>query len=381
MVDAPNCAGPLTRRMRPVERVHVLRMLHVRAEDEERHRQEDGDEGGVAVALQRGPSAHGAPVYPMVTSFKSSMWSSALPLPSTTALMGSSQTMTGSPVSSRRSTSRLARSAPPPVSTMPLSTISAASSGGVFSSARSTASTIAFVGSASASRISSELTTTVFGTPATRSRPFTSVVSCCVERVRVADLHLDALGRLLADGEVVLALQVRDDRLVHLVAADAHALRVDDAGERDDGDLGGAAADVDDHVAGGLGDGQPGADGRRHRLLDQVDLARAGALGALLDGALLDLGDAEGDADDDARLDQRAAVVRAGDEVAEHRLGDLEVGDDAVAQRADRLDVARRAAEHLLGLAPDGEDLVAAAGVALDGDDGGLARDNPLPFT
>ena len=34
------------------------------------------------------------------------MWSSALPLPSTTALMGSSQTMTGRPVSSRRSTSR-----------------------------------------------------------------------------------------------------------------------------------------------------------------------------------------------------------------------------------------------------------------------------------
>ena len=48
--------------------------------------------------------------------------------------------------------------------------------------------------------------------------------------------------------------------------------------------------------------GQAGADRGRHRLLDQVDLARAGALGALLHGALLDLGDAEGHADDDARL-------------------------------------------------------------------------------
>ena len=39
--------------------------------------------------------------------------------------------------------------------------------------------TIALVGSLSASRISSELTMTVLGMPATRSRPFTSVVSCC----------------------------------------------------------------------------------------------------------------------------------------------------------------------------------------------------------
>ena len=37
-----------------------------------------------------------------------------------------------------------------------------------------------------------------------------------------------------------------------------------------------------------------------------------------------------------------------------------------------------RAAEHLLGLAADGEDLVAAARVALDGDDGGLAGDDAL---
>ena len=111
--------------------------------------------------------------------------------------------------------------------------------------------------------------------------------------------------------------------------------------------------------------GQPGADGGGHGLFDQVDLARAGALGALLHGALLDLGDAERHADDDARLDQGAAVVRPGDEVAQHRLGDLEVGDHAVAQRPDGLDVAGRAAEHFLGLAADGQHPLVAARVAL----------------
>ncbi len=38
---------------------------------------------------------------------------------------------------------------------------------------------MALVGSLSASRISSELTTTVLGMPATMSRPLTSIVSCC----------------------------------------------------------------------------------------------------------------------------------------------------------------------------------------------------------
>src|SRR5438270_805073 len=46
-----------------------------------------------------------------------------------------------------------------------------------------------------------------------------------------ADLELDLLRRLLPDQQFVLALDVVDDRLVHLVAADAKALRDDDAAE------------------------------------------------------------------------------------------------------------------------------------------------------
>ena len=58
---------------------------------------------------------------------------------------------------------------------MPLSTMSAASSGGVRSSAILTLSTTALIGSWSASSTSSDLISRVFGTPATRSRPFTSI--------------------------------------------------------------------------------------------------------------------------------------------------------------------------------------------------------------
>ena len=125
---------------------------------------------------------------------------------------------------------------------------------------------------------------------------------------RRAELDLDPLGRPLADEQVVLALDVLRDRLVHRVAGDADRLAVDDAGQRDDRDVGRAAADVHDHVAGRFGDRQPGADRRGHRLFDQVHLAGLRAIGAVLDRAPLDLRDLRRHADDDARADEALAA-------------------------------------------------------------------------
>src|SRR5207245_2553255 len=65
---------------------------------------------------------------------------SILPVPSTTEASGSSAIDTGNPVSWRMRLSRFLISAPPPVSTMPRSLISAESSGGV----RSRATRMAF---------------------------------------------------------------------------------------------------------------------------------------------------------------------------------------------------------------------------------------------
>src|SRR5207249_11095928 len=201
-----------------------------------------------------------------------------------------------------------------------------------------------------------------------------------VARIRRADRDLDELRGPLPDQEVVLPLDVLDDRLVHLVAPDAHGLGEHDARERDDRHLRGAAPDVDHHVAGRLGDGQPGADRGRHRLFDEVDLARTSGLGRLAHRPLLHLGDAERHADDDARPDERLPVVDLLDEVAEHRLVDLEVGDDAVFERPDGDDVAGRAAEHFLRLGADGQHLAAALRLLLHRHHRGLVADDALPL-
>ncbi len=196
-----------------------------------------------------------------------------------------------------------------------------------------------------------------------------------------ADFLLDGFGRGLADQHAVIAADVVDDGLVELVAAHAHTALVHRAAQRNDAHLSGAAADVDDHRAGGFADRQPGADGRSHGLFDEVHLAGARAQRRLANGAALDLGAAAGHANDDARTGpEHPGVVRHFDELLEHLLGHGEVGDHAVFHRADGLDIARHLAQHLLGFLAYGLNGFLAAGAALvaDGDDRRLVEHDAL---
>src|SRR5262249_13862969 len=159
-----------------------------------------------------------------------------------------------------------------------------------------------------------------------------------VARVRRTDGDLYELRGPLADEQVVLALDVLDDGLVHLVTGHADRARKHDTAQRDDGDLGGAAADVDDHVTGRLGDRKAGADRRRHRLFDQIDFARPGRFCRFAHRAFLDRGNSEGYADHDPRTRPHQSFARVCllDEVTQHVFRDFEVGDHAVTQRANR---------------------------------------------
>src|SRR5258707_8463618 len=108
------------------------------------------------------------------TRFNRSKSDSILPVPNTTEASGSSARETGRPVSIDSLLSRFFNNAPPPVSTMPRSTMSAESSGGVRSSATRTALIIVETESPRASRISSSVMVIVFGIPSIKLRPRTS---------------------------------------------------------------------------------------------------------------------------------------------------------------------------------------------------------------
>jgi hypothetical protein len=117
-------------------------------------------------------------------------------------------------------------------------------------------------------------------------------------------------------------------------------------------------------------DGQGGADGRGHRLLDQLGVGGAGAARGLGDGAALHLGDRRRHADHHARAVE-AVDTDAVEQQPDHPLGDLEVGDGALAQRPNRHDVAGRAADHLPGLVAHGQHLL---GALVESDHGGLVE-------
>ena len=101
----------------------------------------------------------------------------------------------------------------------------------------------------------------------------------------------------------------------------------------------------------------------------------SGVIGRFLDGTALYGSDPGGDADDNARPGGQAAVVHLVDEVAQHLLGYVEVGDDAVTKWPDRLDVGRRASDHPLGFHAHLERAVVAG---VDGDDRRLVENDAL---
>src|SRR5438093_12290954 len=99
-----------------------------------------------------------------------------------------------------------------------------------------------------------------------------------------------------------MLLEVFDDRLVELIAGDAHRLCHDDVSQTEDRDIARPAADVADHAGDRLGDRQARSDAGGFRLFDQVDATGAGSFGAVEDGSLFNRRDAAGNGNDDSWL-------------------------------------------------------------------------------
>src|SRR4029077_7348941 len=100
----------------------------------------------------------------------------------------------------------------------------------------------------------------------------------------------------------------------------------------------------------------------------------AGLIPRFFDRALFDTRDPGRNTDHDPRF-RPPPAVHAMDEVADHLLRHVEVGDDAVLQRTNRLDVPGGPSDHPLRLVADGEDVT---GVLVDRDDGRLVQDDAL---
>src|SRR6266850_996589 len=88
---------------------------------------------------------------------------------------------------------------------------------------------------------------------------------------------------------------------------------------------------------------------RRLRLFDQIDFPRTGMSCGVFYRPFFHFGYPRGDRDDDARRNE-LPMMDLLDEVAEHRFGNFEVGDDAIFHGPNGHDVSRRATQHSFGL-------------------------------
>src|SRR3990172_5374775 len=261
--------------------------------------------------------------------------------------------------------------------------MSPASSGGVSSNTLFTASTMIRTGSDSASRTSSEWRLSALGTPETMSRPLISVDSEKPGKAfPIATLICSAVGSPINRlyfrftywriASSILSPATRTDWLLTIPPREMTATSVVPPPMSTimlpDGSVIGRPAPM------------AAASGSSMRYTSRAPALCAGsrAGGRPPPGRPAGGRGGVGDADDDAGPHEGARLVRLPDKVPEHRLGDLEIGDDAVLDGADRHDVPRRAADHPLRLDSDGEHLLGPPGVPVDRHGGGLGADDPL---
>lgn len=160
------------------------------------------------------------------------------------------------------------------------------------------------------------------------------------------------LGHALANLHAVRAAHVLLDVLGKHVACHTDALVGDDAAKRDYRNLSCTAAYVDNHIAFRCLDVETDTEGCCHRLVNHINVAAAGMLARVADCTDFNLGAARRDTHHDAQRRREPMVFRAYhlDKSADHQLGGVEVGDNAVAQRADGADARVLLSLHHLSL-------------------------------
>ena len=156
-------------------------------------------------------------------------------------------------------------------------------------------------------------------------------------------------GGALANGNAVLVAHELEDLFVVVVAGHAHAGGLDLAAQRKHCNIGGAAADINDHAALRLGDVDAGAKGSGNGFVDQVHLTGTSGHHSLHHGIAFNAGNGGGHTDGHAGLDHVGAVHLL-DKTADQLTGHGMVTDHTVLQREDGRNIVRGAAHHSKGL-------------------------------
>ena len=173
-------------------------------------------------------------------------------------------------------------------------------------------------------------------------------------------MDFDFLGRALTDRQIKVLLNILHNGIVHFITGHPHRMNGYQTTQRDQTNLGGAAADIHDHIADRLHHRQARPDSRRHRFFNQVGFLGTGIQRRLTDRSLLHRGNTGGHTNNNSRpRENRAIFNRLVDKILQHTLCDVKIGNHAVLNRANSHDVAGSTAQHFLGLITHRQDFTA----------------------
>ena len=181
---------------------------------------------------------------------------------------------------------------------------------------------------------------------------------------------LGLLGRNLPHLDVMLLAQVVLNVIGQLVPSRLDALLHHDTAQGDDGDLGGAASDIDHHVALRGLHVQADTEGGRHRLENKVDIASSRVLRGITDRTDFHFRTAGRDAHHQFEVGGEEAAmtgVHLLDEAADHHFCSVEVCNNTIPQRTYGLDAGVGFLVHQFSLLAQGDALPC---LVVDGHDG-----------
>jgi len=167
---------------------------------------------------------------------------------------------------------------------------------------------------------------------------------------RRAGLNFDPFGGALADQELMFFPHVGRDRGVHFITGYGYGSAVDGVRERDDGDVGDACTNIDNHVAARFLDRESSPLRGGKRLVDEEHVGSSGISEGLDDCPPLHLRQLSGDRDGHLQAAKREGGPCPMKEAVQHAFAQREVGDHPTTNWLHRAELLRCAAH--AGLRP-----------------------------
>src|ERR1700758_523397 len=147
---------------------------------------------------------------------------------------------------------------------------------------------------------------------------------------------------------------------------------IDDAAHGNNRNVGGATANVDDHIPTRVDDGHSSPNCRHHGLFNKMHFAGFRSVCRIHDSSLFHLGCVGWYANHDSGVNQHFAMVCLLNEVAQHLFGDIEIGYHAISHWFNSHKVGGCTPNHRLRFFTHGFD---SSRAPVDCDDGGFIND------